>query len=85
MKCYKEGSAFPVPSASVYAATAALTPFYLLGDAQEDTPSVAFSAPCSCREVAGPAAKGWLCTTYSKEYTDVWEVFAAQTDISYSL
>lgn len=67
------------------AAVAALTPFYLPNDAQEDTPSVAFSTHCSCREVPAGAARGWLHTIYSIERADVWEVFPAQTDVSYSL
>lgn len=73
----------PLPMATMIA----LFPFCLLGDAQEETPSGASSTHPFCREVAaaGWPAEGWLRTIYSMEHADVWEVFAAQTDISYSL
>lgn len=67
------------------AAMIALFPFCLLDDAQEETPSAASSTHPFCREVAAAAAGGWLRTIHSMEHADVWEVFAAQTGISYSL
>lgn len=58
----------PLPLST--AAMTALTPSYLLDDAQEDRPSAASSTHCSCREVAAAAAGGWLCTIYNMERAD---------------